>query len=450
MDSAEEAFASSAEEELCRIIRQGQETRLLDYKRAHEWNDKDASSAEIVKDILALANSGGGHLVIGVDQASDGRFDFVGMSDEQAKTWETTRIGNKVSAYAEPTVDARATTVPCGGKKFVVVAVRGFTLTPHICTRRYQVSGEKPVLVENTFYIRSETAQSRPIQSAAELRDLIERATLLRQDELLTGIRAILTGASVTTTAAAADRFKELIEASLNETMDTSEDLPFDGMYVDEMYPASFNEQRFTIEQLRDAVMKASVNYGSDWPFLQHPGWQNDIDRLADGFRLNYGQLVGASKDGSKNRYFYWLLRQSGLLVVKSMPWEVDYFPRKNERVLFKRSLVVHIAQSLDALVRLYQALGVTDEDITWRFEFHGAKDREFRNDPNLIPFQDDKPCKENVVSFQRTRSLEDWSAGLVDHAVEAIVDILEQVGSRTHNKERIRNDVREHLGIST
>jgi len=65
------------------IITAGAETKELDYKGPREWSERDKQSCcELIKDILAMANTKGGHLVIGVSEAASG-FTLDGLTQEQ-------------------------------------------------------------------------------------------------------------------------------------------------------------------------------------------------------------------------------------------------------------------------------------------------------------------------------------------------------------------------------
>jgi hypothetical protein len=83
--------------ELIAILLRGHESRDFDYKAAVDWNEAADKKAccELVKDILAMANTAGGFIVIGVSEPPMG-FSFDGVSPVQAKTFDTTRLNRLV------------------------------------------------------------------------------------------------------------------------------------------------------------------------------------------------------------------------------------------------------------------------------------------------------------------------------------------------------------------
>ena len=74
--------------ELIAILLRGHESKDFDYKSAAEWDEKDKKACcELVKDILAMANTLGGFIVIGVSESASG-FSFDGVTPAQAKTFD--------------------------------------------------------------------------------------------------------------------------------------------------------------------------------------------------------------------------------------------------------------------------------------------------------------------------------------------------------------------------
>ena len=91
--------------QLKEILLQDYESKDLDYKCPCQWDEKDKKACcEIVKDILAMANTLGGYIVIGVSEQDSG-FKWEGLSPEQAKSFETSRLNRFVQNYADPPIN---------------------------------------------------------------------------------------------------------------------------------------------------------------------------------------------------------------------------------------------------------------------------------------------------------------------------------------------------------
>jgi hypothetical protein len=448
MDSNAATSPILREDEICGLIALKEERQHFDFKGPMRWDESTRDAIDLVKDILALANSGGGHLVIGVAEDS-GTFNLVGLADDEIATWESTRLGNKVRVYSDPPVGVRVRIVECGTERFAVITVDGFQRVPHICKKTVDRDGKR-ILTEMTLYVRTVACESRPVQTADELNEIIERAVRTRQDQMLTAMRSAMIGASTTTGADDRSSFNQQITEALQESAEPLPDKSYDAFYTDVMFPSRFEEDRFSRAQLKDALSAASVIY-EGWPLLLYEGSEKFITTLPDGLRLQYaGSHVGLT-GAPDDRYFYWRLRRSGLLVAKSLAWEDTYFSTTCERRIYKRSIVVHIAQSIDALVRLYSQLGMTDEDVTWIFELSGTRNRRLADPPNnnIAPYPGQNPTtSEPIVQYRQTRSIEEWRTGKLDHIVEATRDIFEQFGAPFVNYADIKEQARKHLRL--
>jgi predicted HTH transcriptional regulator len=119
-------------DDLTAIVKRGYESKDLDYKAPISWStrgpDKKAA-CELVKDIMAMANTLGGHLVIGVSETPSGlRYD--GLTNEQASSFDSSKVNSFIAKYAEPPINCKAVRVACEGNDYVVILVPVFEETP--------------------------------------------------------------------------------------------------------------------------------------------------------------------------------------------------------------------------------------------------------------------------------------------------------------------------------
>jgi predicted HTH transcriptional regulator len=126
------ASQPSASQELIAILLQGHESKELDYKCGMAWKEADKKSCcELVKDILAMANTRGGFIAIGVSEQPNG-YSFDGVTVDQAETFDTSRLNRFLQSYADPPINALLRKVKHEGRIFVLIEVPAFTDTPHI------------------------------------------------------------------------------------------------------------------------------------------------------------------------------------------------------------------------------------------------------------------------------------------------------------------------------
>jgi predicted HTH transcriptional regulator len=187
---------SDSPNELIEILFRGHEAKDLDYKASVAWdeNDKKACCA-LVKDVLAMANTMGGYIVIGVSETPAG-YSFDGVSDEYADSFDTSRLNRFIQNYADPPINALLKKILHNGKTFVLIEVPPFTDTPHLCQKDYP-----GVLLAPLLYVRTDNNESAPVKSPADFKSVIERSIRNRSDALLASFRAILNDRVVRPTA---------------------------------------------------------------------------------------------------------------------------------------------------------------------------------------------------------------------------------------------------------
>src|SRR5437867_3600033 len=92
-------------DELIRFIEAAGEAVNIDAKGPMEWNGGEAS-AGLTKDILALANSrDGGVIVVGKEEPQPGKFVPTGLSEQQANSFETTKVATWVNNHCSPPIN---------------------------------------------------------------------------------------------------------------------------------------------------------------------------------------------------------------------------------------------------------------------------------------------------------------------------------------------------------
>src|SRR5690606_38290685 len=112
--------------ELDRLVTRGYETKDVEYKGPMIWDESDKKACcELVKDILAIANTQGGVIVIGVRE-DNGQFLPVGLSPQELSSYESTRLANFVQRYADPPINVTARQLQSNGLTFVAIQVPRF------------------------------------------------------------------------------------------------------------------------------------------------------------------------------------------------------------------------------------------------------------------------------------------------------------------------------------
>jgi len=424
-------MAQDPDDRLLLALRQNDETRDVDYKAAMSWNEKDkATCCGIVKDVLAMANSGGGLIILGVDQQQDGSFQPSGVPDRILPTWETTQVNNFVQKYADPPINTRLRRFTDGGATFVAIDVPPFPDMPHLCVKDYP--GE---LSKFTLYVRTANNASAPIGSSADFNVIVERAVRNRSDRLLASFHTILVGATVTPTIAARDHFeRQLAEAAPRARSGYPQEWPaYTGFRDAAWWPADFSATRFPLDALFDAAQKASVDYRG-WPFLFYHPSTHAPHALQDGIE------VSIPADLAPRSFNYWQLRQSGFFYQCSlMDEDVKAMNAGVAPSVDVTETALYVAEAIDCLSRLCDALGIRDEDVTLRVGLAGVQDRA------LVARRGPLPAYRTTLSeirHEETHSVEEWAAGRVDLAAQVTRELLLRFNWTTAPIATFRSDI--------
>jgi len=397
------------------ILQRNFESKELDYKGPCAWERDDKKSrCEIVKDILAMANTKGGFIVVGVSETPTG-FSFDGLSEDQCKSFETTRLNVFVQKYADPPINARIIKYESSGCNFVIIEVPRFPDTPHICQSNYE-----GVLASGRIYVRTDNNESAPIQKASDMRSLVERAVRNRGDQLLASFRAILTG-SPQIAPGPSDR--EQAEGQIREARELCREvMPQDardlGFRETVFQPIRFERLRFTLPDLENMAEAASVLYRG-WPYLFYS------ERRPD--RLLHREDSLEMQLNERETFQFWRLHQSGLLYVNDMFEEDGQREWRSERVLGTVPLACICAEAIQCLVDLYRGRLPDDETVRLYMRLHGVRGRTLALVRGSTYSKTPYECKADQIVYDKQHTLADWRAGVIPHAIDLLRHISQK-----------------------
>jgi len=176
-----------------------------------EWLDliNNDHRALVAKELIALANHGGGHLVIGFEELPDGSFRPANPRPSTLDAWSQDAIQSIVAKYIDPAIQCRVVhQTASSNDRYPIVIVPGGHGIP-VCAKSGSPDGK---LVPHRVYVRRPGPASEEPQTAAEWGQLFERVLQNRKAELLEAYRSILAGEIPTAASQAPPRTTELIE----------------------------------------------------------------------------------------------------------------------------------------------------------------------------------------------------------------------------------------------
>ena len=178
-------------EDLRPLITEPREDLAYEYKYWLDLTSKDhKDKATLAKAAIALANHGGGFIVIGF--AEQGQTLESRPRPEKIPEITQDSVNEAIRRYADPEFHCEVFEVPHPdtGVSHTVVAVPGNTV-PVMSKQGYQ---HQEVIAKNSYYIRKPGPRSEQPQTAEEWRTLLNRCVRANQDEMLEAIRSIVTG----------------------------------------------------------------------------------------------------------------------------------------------------------------------------------------------------------------------------------------------------------------
>jgi hypothetical protein len=174
------------------------ESRNRDNKGRIAWPAKgSAERLELVRDIMALANTpDGGVIVIGVENSTHKP---MGLGRDQLETWDITSIHETLLQYAAPVPDVSVNRAEVDGKWLVAIEVREFAEVPVVCVR--EAGGKRgndprilTILRSGALYMRDAGARTVQVSSEVMTRALLDRAVRRKGDHLLRQIASLVPG----------------------------------------------------------------------------------------------------------------------------------------------------------------------------------------------------------------------------------------------------------------
>lgn len=152
------------------LIHLGTESQSHDYKERVDLTKKD-DVANLAKDVIAMANSGGGRIIIGVAERENGGFETTGIKEGECKWYETTKVNKALRAYLDPHVPIQSRTVTDAHKHLIFIEIPPAREMPILARKE----NEKANLRLGRLYIRNTSCETSEIQNSDEMRKFITR-----------------------------------------------------------------------------------------------------------------------------------------------------------------------------------------------------------------------------------------------------------------------------------
>lgn len=255
-------------QELVPFISEPREDLSVEYKRWIDVTD-NANKAKLAKAAIALANHGGGYIVIGFHDEGQELQPLERPNNVPEVTQDA--INSAIRRHASPEFHCEMYNIPhpVTGTIYPVIAVPGNIAVPIMCCRGYD-----GIIVKNSCYIRKPGPRSEDPHTGDEWRTLLNRCIRAGKEDMLEAIRAIVSGRIEieNPTPGIAEQLQDYCDNSHARWSELSDPLP---SLSSSRFPYGYYEMGFSIvggspveslSQLKDKMDQARRISLTGWP----------------------------------------------------------------------------------------------------------------------------------------------------------------------------------------
>ncbi|MCF6176904.1 MAG: ATP-binding protein [Victivallaceae bacterium] len=406
------------------LIYRGIESEELDYKAAQNWKSLPRSGkAKFVRHCLALANTKGGYVVVGVGEDNAGKPSlYTGLTEEQSKSFDPTAVGNFINKYADPQINFTVERPVIDDKQYVVFAIQRFDDIPHVCSQ-----GCEHELQQGIFYIRTADASSRPAYRASEIHNIVRRSLRNQRETLGRMIRGILYEDRQIMGDDNINRFNEHINHS--RALFQRKKHPATNAVIIEIAvtPATYVENRFSLSELKKACHN-SLYIASENSFIS----KQELDE-AYSSNVSLRCLPQAQVK-------LWQMFQTGFFYYRIQP-------ATETATVNYPELVRLISEAVFFFGQFYEELGFDEEMLDIAFRLEHVEDVLLAQAPagrcnELTGYR----CRIPEIKYSIRRTAVDLASGDVDHAVKIIRELGERFNMPESRHLRLPQTIRDYL----
>ncbi len=394
-------------DELVKLLIEPNETLSAEYK---SWLDlgEMPNRARLAKAAIALANHGGGVIVLGMcKQKADGPLESL-PRPPGLNRYTQDEVNQAINRFAEPEIHCSLSFAvhPTTQVEHAFVHVPGGMTVPVISSR-----GCDKVIAARACYIRKPGPRSEEPADSQEWNALLERCVRNRREDMLDAIRAIVLGSAGTSgprMAVGGEALKAFTAATRQRWTSLVANLP-------EGDPAKFPHGHYelgfeilggkplgSLTEMRDAMRQAST--------VKHTGWGPFVclsrseyaPRIVDGaIEAWLGRPGERVLDRDPAHVDYWRADEAGQLVLLR-GYEEDGLPDRKPGTLFDITLPVwRVGEAILYVGRLADLFG-DDLSFLVRCRYLGLQGRLLTHIEGRRMLFDDRRCADYEVVLER------------------------------------------------
>ena len=418
------------------IVCCGLENQQIDFKSHQNWETIGrVGRAKFARHAMALGNTLGGYVVVGVSEDQNGNpTDYVGMTEEEAASFDPSTVGQTINNFADPPVSLDIVRPVVDGKRYVVMVVYPFTDMPHVCSENCERE-----LQRGAFYVRTPDARSKVACQSSELHQLIRRALRNQRQMLGRMLRGILyednkqmpESRELAVIPPLIDRSRQQATAKLGKKI---------------IHSTPYFEVLCTPTPLFDEISLTDVRKAID--SLERPTIQDFLYRVptlkTDIFATN-DSICGVQTQNGTPIVFWEFYRNGFFYIAASLP-DVT----KEKRVILAKNLRQATVQTLALIGQCYSNLNQSDKLLNIAIRIPNSENA-------MLALQKDKENPDHVcrimdIEVKRERTAADLESGAApETATRLYVELCERFNVTYDNADiaKIQNNMADFISFS-
>ena len=409
--------------------------------------------SKLAKEIIALANGGGGYIFIGFDDTTDGHPE-IEPNEGEREAFTQDNIASLVQRYLDPPCQCEISLFCQTGSNIQhpVIKVPGEHRTPVWAKRDSPDHGS---LKKATVYVRRPGGCSEPAQTQDDWEKLIDRLVKARQIDQLDAIREIINPSSATSLPTQPD-LETWNKESYAAWQTLLEPLPADSSYrlLSGHWTFSFAIEPFSRPSLADLnrVLEREIPKFSGWPPFTY--LHREPKRPTAQGNIIQAWLAGDPAQPEEDPFHsdFWRISRDGLgFLLRPMQEDQPTFGQnrspKPQKPLFDWVLPIYRATELFKYTEAL-ALHFSDEKANFSvfLKYYETSGRSLYNCDFNLCLNEDARCAQPFLESQMTAQVSSIQTNIEELVHTLLLPIFEQFEFQELPKALVDNIVKKVL----
>lgn len=402
------------------------------HREIKSWLDlsDNVDKANVAKAMLALANSGGGQILIGYEEVGES-WEPDPSRPHPIDHYDQDTINGIVEKFAEPQFHCEVYHIehPESGEVFPIIDVPGDHRVP---IRSDSAGPEDQHVTYNTYYIRRPGPESAAPKTGREWDELIRRCVTASRDDLLDRMRTVLTGFEkgpseeeidpLDQLASWTEAMREDWEANVMDEYGNMDNSPYRHGYWSFAYSLDSEFDQPSLSEFLD-LLREVKGHETGWP-----AWLISEDQVHPRDETIEGWYTGGTFDDPAHAD-YWRASPDGMLFLLRGYQEDSKDELEPGTVLDYILPIWRVGECLLHAKRLGRELGEENTSVTVQARWTGLEGRtlgSIENRRGLFPPIERESHQATVTASQRF-TVQDFEDALPE-VVETLTQPLYQI----------------------